>query len=209
MPRVMTTNATVRCPHGGVGTSRAVGPRAARIAGGDVLLDGDQGTLTCTNVPPCGSYQLRSMGLTEVTAAGRKVMLVTDFVRGATGYPLTITESHPVHDRTVADPAEDDQPTVVVTPPAAPFSTVTFGSTGQPAVLPFTFTLAGAYPLRWLLFKAGRLDSTSDWTGPLTVPVTVTGAELVALGPGLHAFVVTAVNRRGRAAFAEGKVTVT
>jgi hypothetical protein len=210
MPRVLTTAATIRCPHGGSGTSQAVGARPARIAGADVLLDGDQGSLSCTNVPPCGAYELTSMGLTEASVGGRKVMLVTDFVRGATGYPLTVTESHPVHDRTVADPAENDQPVVVVAPPAAPFSLAAFGSTGQPAVIPFVFVLTSAFPLRWLLAKAGTIESASSWAAsPLTVPVALSGAYLTSLGAGLHSIVITAVNRRGRSAFAEGKVTIT
>src|SRR4051812_15611020 len=101
MPKVLTTNAVITCPHGGGGRSTPVpAPRGVTINGGEVLVDGDTGTFAtplCTNVPPCGAYLLRSMGLNATTVQGRAVMLVSDFVQSATGFPVTKTESHVVN----------------------------------------------------------------------------------------------------------------
>jgi hypothetical protein len=243
MPRVLTSNATITCPHGGGGVSVPTpAPRGVTVAGAEILLDGDQGTLTrpvCTNVPPCAGYRLTSMGLNATTVRGRKVMLVSDFVQSFTGFPLTVLETHVVNDKTLpgTPPAtgaetppelgEDDKPTVQVVPPTLPFAKASFASTGQPAMLAFTFLLSSQYPLRWLLFHAGPPKVTVDasngvpggvvvapaggsWPGSsLTVAVTITGAYLAALAPGAHSFVLTGVNRRGFSAFAEGRVTVT
>ena len=71
MPKVLTANATITCPHGGVGTSIPVPPRLATVNGGEILLDGDQGTLSCAFTVPCVGYALRSMGLNAAAIQGR------------------------------------------------------------------------------------------------------------------------------------------
>jgi hypothetical protein len=240
MPRVLTTNATITCPHGGVGTSMPMpAPRLVTINGGEVLVTGDQGTLSCAFTVPCVGYALVSMGLNATTLEQRAVMLDSDFLQSYTGFPLTVVESHSVFDRTTPgtpppqgatippELQEDDKPTVVVAPPQLPFSVSAFGSTGNPAALPFVFTLTSAYPLKWTLWQVGppatSLELTSaglpglvtvvptggTWSTPtLVVSVTVTGAYAATLMPGEHSFVLTGVNRRGFSKYAEAKLTV-
>jgi hypothetical protein len=245
MPKIWTTNAQVSCPHGGGGTSQAIPPRQATISGGEILLDGDQGVFDrppCVNTPPCAGYVLRSMGLNATSIKGRNVMLVSDFTETHTGFPVAVVESHVVDDKTLpgTPPAsgavippemqETDHPTVVCVPPTLPFSIATFGSTSQPATLPFSFSLSSQYPLRWMLWQVGppatQLDVTAGlpsqvtvlpvgaspdgtWSSPsATVSVTITGTYAATLAPGNHEFVLTAVNRRGFSAFDKGVLVV-
>ena len=213
MPRVLTTNAKITCPHGGVGTSIPTPPRLVTVNGGEILLDKDKGTLSCAFVVPCVGYDLRSMGLNATTIQDRPVMLDSDFLQTFTGFPLTVVETHPVFDRTLPgtpppegattppELGEDDKPTVVVVPPTLPFSVSAFGTTGNPVSLPFTYTLSSAHPLKWMLWQVGppatSLDITNGipgavtvapsggtWsTSPLTVTVTITGAYAATLAP--------------------------
>jgi hypothetical protein len=189
MPQVLTANAVITCPHGGGGVNVPTpGPRGVTVAGGEVLLDGDQGLLTrppCVNVPPCGGYRLSSMGLNATTVKGRRVMLVSDFLQSFTGFPLTVAETHVVNDKTLpgTPPAtgaeippelgEQDRPVVQVLPPLLPFTKASFAGTGQPAMLVFNFLLSSQYPLRWLLFHAGppavKLDVTNGVPGAIQV----------------------------------------
>lgn len=245
MPQVLTTNAIIQCPHGGIGTSIPTPPRLVTVNGGEVLLEGDTGVFTtppCVNIPPCAGYVLMSMGLNATTIQGRRVMLVSDFVQSLTGFPLVKTELHVVKDNTLpgTPPAtgaelppelgEDDQPSVSVLPPAAPFSIAAFGTSGQPVSIPFTFSLSSEYPFRWMLWHVGppvvQLDVTAGlpasvevlpsgaspdgmWSGTsAVVVVTVMGTYLATLAPGKHQFVLTGINKRGFSAFAEGVVTV-
>jgi hypothetical protein len=235
----------VRCPHGGGGRSIPIPPRLATIDGGEILLEGDQGvfdTPPCVNVPPCAGYALVSMGLNATTIQGRAVMLVSDFVQTYTGFPLTKVETHVVDDKTLPSTPpesgavippelkEDDQPAVQAAPPTFPFSISSFGTTSQPAVVPFTFVLSSQYPLRWMLWHVGppavQLDVTAGipgqvtvvpggaspdgtWSSPsATVVVTIMGTYLAAQAPGKHQFVLTAINKRGFSAFAQAEVTV-
>lgn len=257
MPQILTTNAIVNCPHGGVGTSMPVPPpRQCTIQGGFVLLTGDTGLIPCPNIVPCTSYLLTSMNLNSTRVDGRNVMLVTDFIQSVTGFPLKATETHFVFDKTpppapaapsggppqpagpsgTASPEvppelqESDTPTVTVAPPELPFSIATFGTSGTPPMLVFTFTIHSEYPRRWTLFHisppttyvdvtnglppgivvapAGGTWSSSQKT--LTVMVTVTGLYASSLPPSLdHSFVMTAINHRGLSAFAEAKIKVT
>ena len=240
MPRVLTTNAQITCPHGGVGTSIPTpAPRLVTVNNGEVLLHGDQGTLTCAFVVPCVGYALNSMGLNASTIQDRAIMLDSDFIQSYTGFPLTVVETHPVFDRTLPgtpppegatippELGEDDKPTVSAAPPTLPFSVAAFGSTGNPAALPFVFVLSSAYPLKWTLWQVGppatSLDLTNGlpgavtvapaggtWSSPaLTVSVTVIGAYAATLAPGEHTFVLTGVNRRGFSTCAQAKVVVT
>jgi hypothetical protein len=245
MPKIWTTNAQVSCPHGGGGTSQATPPRHATISGGEILLDGDQGVFDsppCLNTPPCAGYALHSMGLNATSIRGRSVMLVSDFTETYTGFPVTVVESHVVDDKTLpgTPPAsgavippemqETDRPTVLCVPPTLPFSIATFGSTSQPATLPFSFSLSSQYPLQWMLWQVGppatQLDVTAGipgqvtvlpvgaapdgtWSSPsATVSVTITGTYAATLAPGNHQFALTAVNRRGFSAFDKGVLVV-
>jgi len=165
MPRVLTTNAVVTCPHGGVGTSVAATP-LWEAAGGTVLQEGDVGTLTCVFLPPCGGYVLASMGLNATTVAGRRVVLETDFQRSATGMPLLVVEAHPVFDDSTPAPLPPPVPGVPP-PPLAPElldavrptvtatpTSVVFKKTPPPPVPPgvaFGFAFAGPFPGRWEL----------------------------------------------------------
>ena len=191
MPKIWTANAQVSCPHGGGGTSQAIPPRLAKISGGEILLDGDQGVFDsppCTNTPPCAGYACRSMGLNATSIQGRPVMLVSDFTQTYTGFPVTIVESHVVTDKTLpgTPPAsgqvippemqETDTPTVLCVPPQLPFSIATFSSTSQPAMLPFTFSLSSQYPLTWMLWQVGPPATQLDVTAGIPSQVTVVPA---------------------------------
>jgi hypothetical protein len=201
MPKALTTNAVITCPHGGVGTSMPLPPpRIVTVNGGSLLLDGDQGTLSCTNVVPCVGYSLRSMGLNATTVQGRKVMLVSDLIQSQTGFPLTVVETHPVTDKTLpgTPPAsgavvppeleEDDTPTVSVMPGELPFSIAGFGSSGAPPALPFVFTLTSSYPLRWTLFQVPPPPlPPPPGTAAGDVTAGVPGAVIVAPAGGVWA----------------------
>ena len=73
MPQVLTTNATILCPHGGKGTSIASSTKVS-IDDGLVLVENDTGSLSCPYVYyPCIGYQLTSMGLNSSVIDGRKI----------------------------------------------------------------------------------------------------------------------------------------
>jgi hypothetical protein len=238
MPKVLTTSAVIKCPHGGLGTSVPTDPRW-KIHSGIVLLDGDMGTLSC---PVCIGYQHRSMGLNASLIGSRKVMLTSDFHISFAGFPLTIIETHTVNDQSTPVPVppggppplippelqETDQPVVTVAPPAPAFSISGFGSTGSPTTLPVVFTLQSQFPRRWMLWMLNVPNLSSrditngeppnlvvapaggTWNNPtLTVTVTLLGTFLATLAPGLHHFVLTAVNHRGKSHYAEAILTVT
>jgi hypothetical protein len=200
MPQILTTNAILTCPHGGLGTSLPVPqPRQCTIQGGFVLLNGDSGLIPCGNTVPCTSYVLNSMNLNSTRVDGRNVMLVTDFIQSATGFPLTPTETHFVFDKTPppapappsgappqpAGPAgttppevppelrEDDKPTVTVVPPLLPFSVATFTNFGTPPLLLFTFTIHSEFPRRWTLFHISPPTTFTDVTNGLPPGVAV------------------------------------
>jgi len=188
MPKICTANAQVSCSHGGGGTSQAIPPRLAKISGGEILLDGDQGVFDsppCTNTPPCAGYALRSMGLNATSIQGRPVMLVSDFTQTYTGFPVAVVESHVVTDKTLPgtppstgqvippEMQETDTPTVLCVPPQLPFSIATFSSTSQPAMLPFTFSLSSQFPLKWMLWQVGPPAIQLDVTAGIPSQVTV------------------------------------
>src|SRR5262245_14859849 len=103
MPRIMTTLATVTCPHGGIGTSVPSLPIWS-IADGIALREGEQGGLSCLFLPPCGGYLLRSMKLNATTIGGASAILETDFNQTFTGLPLSIADHHHVIDDSVPAP---------------------------------------------------------------------------------------------------------
>jgi hypothetical protein len=240
MPRVLTMAAQITCPHGGMGnTSPLPNPARPSVNGFDVLLDGDQGTLTCAAfTPPCAGYSLKSMKLNALSANDVQVMLVTDFVQSDTGFPLTLTETHMVYDDTspaalpAAGPAPqlppelttEQKPQALAVPPTMPFSLSAFSTTGNPAVLSFTYTFQDQYPGRWMLWQVGPgvnreltngapplvvVPAGGAWAAPAgTVSLTIPGPSAAALTPGLHSFVLTAVNKRGLFGMAEAQVTV-
>ena len=237
MPQVLTSNALILCPHGGVGTSVASDPKWS-IQGGLVLLENDIGTLACPFLPfPCVGYQLRSMGLNATRIGSRKVILATDFNQSQTGLPLTITEFHQVLDNSTpaaipvgqsAPPlstelADVTKPVVVAAPPVLAFNSVTMA----PPTVAATFTLTSAFPLLWQLTQinepiASSTDVTDgvppgltvvpaggEWSdSPLVVTLTLTAAYMAALGVGLHHFYMTGVNKRGLSGYFEVVLTV-
>lgn len=238
MPQVLTTNALIVCPHGGIGTSVASDPKWS-IQGGLALLENDIGTLACPFLPfPCIGYQLRSMGLNAMRIGSRKVLLTTDFNQSQTGLPLTMTEFHQVIDSSTPAPVPLGQsapplsaeladvipPIVVGAPPVLAFNSVTMA----PPTLVTTFTLTSAFPLLWQLTQineplASSADVTNgvppgltvvpaggDWSdSPLVITLTMTAAYMAALGVGLHHFYMTGVSRRGLSGYFEVVLTVT
>lgn len=232
MPQVLTTNATIFCPHGGKGTTVPSDPKW-QIRGGFVAVDGDVGVLSCGFGPlPCAGYQLRSMGLNSTQIDGRKVILVTDFNQSVTGLPLTMTESHPVFDDSTPVPLPQGQPV----PPLAPAMTDTskpvvscvpgalaFNSaTGLPQNLSAVFTLSAPFPLSWMLTLINEPEQTNAdltyglppavtldapggaWNLPVqTITLNLALPFLVTLAPGRHRFFMTGVSQRGLSDFFE------
>ena len=235
MPRLLTTNATVSCPHGGQGQSTSTNP-LAEVQGGTVLVEGDTGVVSgCVMLPPCVSYTLHSMGLNATEVGERAAILETDIQFTTTGMPLTCVETHPVWDDTTPAPLpatgpgtvpaellDDSAPVVAVAPPTMTYVV----HLAQPAAIPVVFTLAHAFPLRWLLrwsnmVTSQGMDVTSgtvgllvvppgpDWSTPAaTVSATLSTPFLASLPPGMHELQLTAVSRRGRFASARFRLTV-
>ena len=58
MPQILTTNATIVCPHGGTGSTVPAIPKW-QINGGYVAVEGDTGALSCPfGLFPCTGYIL-------------------------------------------------------------------------------------------------------------------------------------------------------
>jgi hypothetical protein len=237
MPQVLTTNAIIICPHGGLGTSVPTVPKWS-VNSGVVLLENDAGTLACPFlIYPCLGYQLRSMGLNATRIDNRRVILVTDFNLSLTGLPLTMTELHTTIDNSTPAPIPAGQPApplsaalldivppvVTAAPPTLAFNTVTM----QPPTLAATFTLVSAHPMQWLLTLINEpLRSHADMTSglppgltvapaggswnssPLVVTMTMTAVFMAGLTPGLHHFYMTGVSQRGLSGYAEVVLTV-
>ncbi len=92
MPQPLTTNAIIKCPHQGLGTTIPSLPKW-QINGGYVCVEQDTGTIVCPQLNnPCVGYTLQSMGLNATKIDERKVILVTDFNKTLNGLPLDITE---------------------------------------------------------------------------------------------------------------------
>lgn len=223
MPKVLTTSATITCPHGGTGTTTPSTPYVD--AQGTVTCEGDVGVLSCVFTMPCVGYTLKSMGLNATTIAGKKVILSTDLQQSQTGLPLSIVETTTLVDDSTPSPLPDGAssaplapelldvapPVIAGVPPSVPFVT----STMQPASAPVTFTLNSAFPLSWTLTLLNvtsmqSIDVTNgmpglvvapaggSWPSPsLTVVATMTAAFLAALGPGTHYLYMSGVSKRG------------
>jgi hypothetical protein len=231
MPRVLTTNAIITCPHGGIGTTVPAAP-ILNIDGGFVVRDNDAGVLSCVFVPPCVGYTLRSMGLNTTELLGAPAVLETDFNQTLTGLPLLIQEtqqaltddSAPGPGGLSAEMLDNTPPVVAAVPPALAFNSVT----GLPVTGLTTFNLSAQHPLKWILTRvslppnAGTADLTGgapgavvapsggDWGTPAqAVTLTMTAAFMAALGPGVHQFYMTAVTKRGISAHTVFTLTVT
>lgn len=165
MPRVLTTNALILCPHGGRGVSIASDPKWS-INNGTVLLENDIGSLETGGVPclfsyPCVGYKLQSMKLNATQIDGRQVILETDFNQTFTGLPLLITDFHQTFDNSTVAPIPSGQsapplpaelsdiirPSVTGVPSALVFISTTM----SPPMLITTFTLTSDHPLQWIL----------------------------------------------------------
>jgi hypothetical protein len=238
MPQVLTTNAKIVCPHTGEGTTLNTSTHWS-INGGYVALDGDTGTLSCTFIPPCASYVLQSMGLNAVQMDGRKVMLVTDFIKSITGLPLVVTEIHKVLDDSTPAPlpvgqpapplppamADTTTPVVEITVPPLDFSL----SITPPVPVTATFTMSATYPLQWILTlihepapggnedltgglpgKAIVSPSGGSWDSPsLTINVTLLGPYVATFSTGKHDLYLTGISQRGLSAYARASFQVT
>ena len=236
MPQILTTNATIVCPHGGTGTTVPSLPKW-QINGGYVAVEGDTGALSCPfGLFPCTGYRLRSMGLNATEIDGRKVILVTDFNQSITGLPLLMTEFHQTFDESTpaaipigqpAPPASDEMadlsPPVVV----PPVQTFPFSISTTPVPVVATFSLTAAHPRQWMLtlinttFQynqdltsgvpgAAVVPANGQWDTPsLTVTVTLTPAFVAALTTGTHRLFLTAISRRGLSSYGEAKIEVT
>lgn len=233
MPQLLTTNAIITCPHGGLGTSYPTS-RKWQINGGLVCAEGDSGLLACPFlIYPCVGYTLKSMGLNATTIDGRKAMLVTDFNQSVTGLPLLMVETHPVLDQSVPafippgqtapplSPEMSDLISPIVTGPPAPFPYVIHA----PAPVVIAFNLATDHPLKWILTlindtPGGSIDLTNGipgavtvaptggtWSSPVTtVTVTLTPPFPGNLGIGTKELFLTGVSRRGLSG--HGKATI-
>src|SRR5215204_4671542 len=138
MPQVLTTNAIITCPHGGLGTTTPTDPKWT-VNGGFVVLENDPGVLACPFIYPCVGYQLKSMGLNATQIDGRKVILATDFNQSITGLPLLMVETHQTFDDSTPGPipaggtapplspalADAITPVVTVAPPVLAFNSTT------------------------------------------------------------------------------------
>lgn len=238
MPQVLTTTATITCPHAGLGTTTPATPYV-NARGGFVACEGDVGTLACPFVVPCVGYTLASMGLNASSIAGRKVILATDFQKSFTGLPLSIVETTTVIDDSTPAPLpagassaplapellDVAPPSVGAAPPALAFSTATM----LPASAAIVFTLASPYPLSWTLTllnvnARSSVDATNglptglvvapaggSWTSPaLTVTATLSATFMASLGPNPipHQLYMTGVSKRGKSAYALASITV-
>jgi hypothetical protein len=235
MPPLLTTNAVITCPHGGVGTTIPSNPIFS-VSGGYVCAEMDTGTLTCPFVVPCVGYTLKSMKLNATTVGGRQAILVTDFQQTLTGLPLSIVETNSAVDNSTPaslapgetsaplSPAMMDEtpPVITAVPPVVPFSTMTM----LPPTAVITFTLSHPYPLQWMLTLLNgtllqNIDVTNGFPGLIVAPAggswstptmvvtaTMTAAFMAALTPGTHYFYMTGVSQRGISAYAQATVVV-
>jgi hypothetical protein len=236
MAQVLTTTATITCPHGGAGTTTPATPYI-NAQGGFVTTEGDVGVLACPFIVPCVGYTLASMGLNASTIGGKKVILATDFQKSVTGLPLAIVETTKVIDDSTPAPLPPGAssqtpapelldltpPVIVAAPPAVPFTV----STMLPPTAAITFTLTSAFPLSWTLTLLNTTLGTSidasnglptglvvapaggSWTSPsLTVVLTMSASFMASLTPGTHWFYMTGISKRGKSGFASATVVV-
>jgi hypothetical protein len=238
MPQVLTTNALIKCPHGGDGHSVST-TNLWLVNGGTVLVENDTGFVTdCPISFPCKTYVLQSMGLNATRVSGRRVVLVTDFNVTNTGVPLIIIEFHKVKDNTSPAPIADGQPAPPLPPeieddhtrPVVTASPTVLGfdkSTNSPPSNPVAFTLTAEHPMQFILMQLDEPEQiTTDRTtvqppgmtlspsggvwnvSPLTINLNMTAAFMATLAPLKHRFYMIGVNKRGLSAVAEVVLTV-
>ena len=236
MPQVLTTTATIMCPHSGPGTTTPVTQYVVSQSG-VVTCEGDPGTLGCTFVVPCVGYTLQSMGLNASTIDGKKVILATDVQKTVTGLPLIITETTTTIDDSTPAPLPTGAssaplapelldmapPVVTVAPPALAFTV----STMMPVTASLVFTLTSAFPSAWSLVLlntttkvsvdltnghpsgATTIPAGGAWSGgPLTVTLMMTASFMASLGTGTHWFYMTGVSKRGLTGFIPATLVV-
>jgi hypothetical protein len=224
VPEVLTTNAIITCPHGGLGKTIPNEP-IWTVNGGFVLVENDAGDLIgCTSSLNCKSYVLKSMGLNATLIRGKKVILVTDFNQSITGLPLIMSELHEVVDKSSPVPLVDGRPPPQLPPAmedeidpviASSMPGLAF-SLSAPAPQSVTFTLTSPHPMKWLLIlvnepEVSKVDLTSttptgvtvsplggSWnSSPLAINMTLDPSFLQTLLVGEHFFYMTGVNQRG------------
>ena len=236
MPQVLTTTATVQCPHMFPGTTTVATPYVV-AEGGIVACEGDTGVLACTFLVPCVGYTLKSMRLNASSIAGKQVILATDVQQTQTGLPLLITETTKMIDDSTPAPLPAGassaplapelldmvKPIVTAAPPTLAFTL----STMQPAMATLSFTLVSAFPRAWTLVLLNGLTKTSTdvtnghpggltlvpsgggWSSaPLTVTATLTASFMAAQGAGTHWFYMTGVSKRGLVGFVPATLVV-
>ena len=238
MPQVATTNTQILCAHMKPALKNPPLAPLWTIDGGTVLVEGDSGSFpSCLETFPCASYVLTSMGLNATEVMGRKVILITDFNLTVSGLPITMIEIHPVFDETTPVAIPDGQPAPPVTPEmtdlikpvvTASLTTQLFTiSSNTPPSVVVTFTLISAHPMQWILTQIDEPEGHSNnrtttqpagmtitpsggvWNdSPLNLTLTMTGAFMATLMPGIHRFFLTGVSQRGLSSFAELKLTV-
>ena len=173
MPEILTTNAQIKCPHGGKGSIVLARERKFTIADGDVCLTGDTGTIAgCALLSyPCASFTLQSLNLNATEVDGKAIILHSDFQKTSTGFPLIILPETMIGiDDSIlagipagqsaaplsAAMADETAPTVLGIAPLNSFTLSSF----MPASLSMTFTLTSQFPSSWMLnfidSKTGR-----------------------------------------------------
>jgi len=231
MPQVLTSNALITCPHGGVGTTTPLHPKWT-VNSGFVSVEGDTGVLACPFLPlPCIGYRLQSMGLNATQIDGQKVILVTDFNQSFTGLPLVMAEFHQTFDESTPAPIPAGESAPPASPELAdllapivitPIATIPVPLTPPPpAPVDVTFTITSAHPLKWILTLINEPEKThvdltngwpgavitpigGDWSTPaLTINIALPSTAVALLVPGKHHLFLTAVSRRGLSGNAE------
>ena len=185
MPKVLTTNAVISCPHGGKGTSTPSEPIWS-VDGALVLVENDTGDLSgCGSNVKCKTYVLSSMGLNATRIRGKKVILVTDFNKTNTGLPLVMTELHRVIDKSSPAPLVDGQAPPALPPPLAdevspdvtcslPSASFQISAPAAPVIT--SFSLTTNFPLKWILtlIKEPAPSASIDLTTTTVAGVTIT-----------------------------------
>ncbi|HEY6245733.1 MAG TPA: hypothetical protein VIX17_17405 [Pyrinomonadaceae bacterium] len=238
MPQVATTNTQILCGHLTPATKNPPLAPLWTIDGGTVLVEGDSGSFfSCPSTFKCGGYVLKSMGLNATEVTGKKVILVTDFNLTTSGLPITMIDIHPVFDETTPAAIPDGQPAPPLPPEmtdlikpvvTASLTTQLFTiSTNTPPSVVVTFTLISAHPMQWILTQLDEPEHQTNnrtttqppgmtitpsggvWNvSPLNLTLTLTGAFMATLMPGIHRFFLTGVSQRGLSSFAELELTV-
>lgn len=225
MPQVLTTNALITCPHGGLGTTTPMHGKWS-ITSGKVAVEGDTGILSCPFLPlPCGGYKLQSMGLNATKIDGQRVILVTDFNQTYTGLPLVMAEFHQTFDQSTPAPIPAGQSAPPPSPEMADFASPVVATPlpkipvpltpPPPAPVSVSFTITATHPLRWILTLINEPEGThddltngwpgttitptgGDWTTPsLTISINIPPPKVATLSPGKHHLFLTAVSKRG------------